>query len=81
MTSITRQIEAAIRSVLQDPELEVEPATRLDDVPGLDSMNHIAVMVEAECRFGIFLELDDIDWVRTVGDLARIIAAKCDKAC
>jgi acyl carrier protein len=43
---------------------------------GWDSMNHIAILVEAECRFDVVFDLADVEAVPTVGHLVRLIQAK-----
>ncbi|MBN8906989.1 MAG: acyl carrier protein, partial [Rhodospirillales bacterium] len=58
------------------PDLECEPGTLLEDLPGWDSMLHIAVMVELECRFGITVAPDEVDAMVSVGDLVRMVGAK-----
>ena len=39
-------------------------------------MAHIALVVEAECRFGITFRTAEIEALRRVGDLVRLIEAK-----
>jgi acyl carrier protein len=39
-------------------------------------MNHVAILVEAECRFDVLFTLDELDAVPTVGHLVRLIQAK-----
>jgi acyl carrier protein len=68
---------SAVRCVLQDPDLELTLATRLDDIPGWDSMDVISVTVELECRYDILFELPEIDNFYVVGDMVRGLAAKC----
>ncbi len=65
-----------VRSVLDDPCVTLTETTTADEVPGWDSMAHIAVIVETECRFGITFAATEIDALRRVGDLARLIEAK-----
>ena len=76
MLSVPSEIADIFRFVLRDNALEVTPRTTPDDVPGWDSMNHIALVVEAECRFGIAFEPDEIDTFHSVGDLIAAILAK-----
>jgi acyl carrier protein len=78
-TPIT-ELTAIVRGVLRDPELEVTPATRFDDMTGWEAMDMVAVVVEAECRFGLLFELPEIDRLTTVGDLLRMIEAKQARA-
>ena len=76
MLSVPSEIAEIFRQVLHDDALELTPRTTQDDVPGWDSMNHIALVVEAECRFGIEFEPDEIDNFHSVGDLIAAIMAK-----
>jgi acyl carrier protein len=72
-------VTAALRSVLRDPGLDPALDTSLEDIPGWDSMDLIAVIVELECRFGILFELPELDSFYAVGDLVRGVAAKCSR--
>jgi len=42
----------------------------------LGSMNHIAILVEAECRFDLVFDLVELDAITTVGHLVRLIQSK-----
>ncbi len=64
------------RTVLDRPDLTLSEETSADDVPGWDSMTHIALVVEAECRFGVTFQSGEIESLRRVGDLIRLIEAK-----
>jgi acyl carrier protein len=69
-------VTAAIRSVLQNPDLDLTLATSLEDIPGWDSMDLIAVVVDLECRFDLLFELQEIDTFHAVGDMVRALAAR-----
>jgi acyl carrier protein len=64
------------RAVFNDPDLELTPRSTSDEVPGWDSMTHISLIVEAECRFGILFQPAEIESLHTVGELVRAIEAK-----
>jgi acyl carrier protein len=70
------EITAILREVLRGDSCEVTATTRFEDLAGWDSMDLVAVVVEAECRFNIQFELVEIDRLTTVGDLLGMIAAK-----
>ncbi len=70
------EIADIFRCVLHDDTLELTPRTTPDDLPGWDSMNHIALVVEAECRFGVLFEPEEIDAMHSVGDLIAAVRAK-----
>lgn len=64
------------RSVLNQPDLELTSRSSFDDIPGWDSLTHISLVVEAECRFGIEFQPAEIEALQSVGELVRAIAAK-----
>jgi acyl carrier protein len=64
------------RSVFNNPDLELTPRSTADEVPGWDSMSHITLIVEAECRYGIMFQAAEIESLHTVGELVRAIEAK-----
>jgi acyl carrier protein len=70
------EITAVVRQVLDSRAIELTPDTPLDEMDGWDSMNHIAILVEAECRFDVVFDLADVEAVPTVGHLVRLIQAK-----
>ena len=76
MATALPEITVILREVLRDNSCEVAATTRFEDLPGWDSMDLVAVVVEAECRFNVQFELVEIDRLTTVGDLLRMIAAK-----
>ena len=73
---VLAELTEILRSVLDDPALTVTRDTVAEDVPGWDSMAHIALVVEAECRFGITFQAAEIEALQRVGDLLRLIEAK-----
>lgn len=73
---ILSDLTGILREVLDDPDLVLTPETSAADIPGWDSMAHIALVVEVECRFGIQFQAAEIEALRQVGDLVALIAAK-----
>lgn len=61
------------RTVLEDRALELSPDMTPDDIPAWDSMTHITLIVEAECRFGVRFDAGDIEQLKSVGELVREI--------
>ena len=53
--------------------------TTAEDVPGWDSVNHITLVVETERAFGIKFQTTEIEDLKNVGDLVRLIKAKSNK--
>ncbi|MBW4089942.1 MAG: acyl carrier protein [Proteobacteria bacterium] len=73
---VLAEVTAILREVLDDPEIDLTPDTVAADVPGWDSMAHIALVVETECRFGIAFQAAEIEALHRVGDLVRLVEAK-----
>ena len=73
---VLAEVTAILREVLDDPHIALTPDTVAADVPGWDSMAHIALVVEAECRFGITFLAPEVEALHQVGDLVRLIEAK-----
>ena len=73
---ILSDLTSILREVLDDPDLVLTAETSAADIPGWDSMAHIALVVEVECRFGIQFQAAEIEALRQVGDLVALIAAK-----
>ena len=77
MPPSTQAILAAItdiaRLVFDDDALELTLESTSDDVPGWDSMNHITLVVEAECRFNIHFGTVEVEELKSVGELVRAI--------
>jgi acyl carrier protein len=74
--AILEAVADIFRSVFEDPALELTLDTTQDDVPCWDSMNHITLVVEAECRFDIQFLTAEIEDLRSVGAMVRQIQAK-----
>jgi len=57
-------------------DMKLTPSLSAKDVAGWDSFKQIEIMVSVEERFGIKLNTREIDSLKSVGDLARVIAKK-----
>lgn len=64
------------RTLLRDPTLELSLRDTPDEIPAWDSMLHIALIVEAECRFRVQFHTAEIESLRSVGELVRAIEGK-----
>lgn len=58
----------------------IQPGDRLVDDLGLDSLTLTTLAVELEDRFQIILSDDEATRIRTVGELARCVAARAGAA-
>ena len=75
-TAILAALTDIFRFAFEDPDLELTMETTSDDLPRWDSMNHIAVVVEAEYRFDIQFQTVEIEDLTCVSDLVRLIETK-----
>ncbi len=76
MTARFADLIDIVRDVMRDADVEMSPSTRFEDLPNWDSMHLISVVVEAECRFGLRFEPEEIESLHTAADLLRAIEAK-----
>ena len=65
-----------LREVFADDALELHAETTADDIEGWDSFTHLNVIVATETRFGIKLRTNEIEGLKNVGDIVRIIVAR-----
>ncbi len=75
--AILREVIDIFRSVFEDPHLELTLDTTSEDLPCWDSMNHITLVVEAECRFDILFQPAELEDLTSVRDLVEMIQTKC----
>jgi acyl carrier protein len=60
---------------IEATELNVTADSALSDI-GLDSLKFMSVVFKIEARFDIELQEEDADDLRTVGDLASLVAER-----
>jgi acyl carrier protein len=73
---VLAEVTDIFRTVLNQPDLELTPRSTADDVAGWDSLTHVTLLVEAECRFDIEFLASEIETLQSVGEIARAIEAK-----
>jgi acyl carrier protein len=78
LTSPLVDVASAIREVVEQPYLDVDPQTLLDDLPEWDSMRFITLIAALEARYGITFGLEEVEALVTVADLVDVITAKRD---
>lgn len=74
--AILAELSAIARSVFEDRNLELTLDTASDDIPAWDSMNHITLVVEVECRFDIKFQMAEIEELKSVREFVRLIQDK-----
>jgi acyl carrier protein len=73
---ILSQVRDIIADVLDQPDLQVTPATTAENVDGWDSFNHINIVVAIESHFGIKIHTAEIEELRNVGELVEVVERK-----
>ncbi len=68
-----RQVEAAIRSALFDPDIAIDEQTTAADVDGWDSLSHVRILLEIEKRLGIRFDGSEASHAKDVGELVDLI--------
>lgn len=64
------------RDVFLRDDIVLRPDLTAKDVVGWDSFKQVEIMVTAEEAFGIRFHSREVDTLKNVGDLVRIISAK-----
>ena len=75
-TAIYDGLTEIFRDLFLRYDLMATPELTAQDVAGWDSFRHIEIMMAAEERWAIKFSTRELDGLRSVGDLARVIAEK-----
>jgi acyl carrier protein len=74
------EIYGALTEIFHDvfmrDDIVLAPETSAPDVKGWDSFKQIEIIMATEERFGIQMSTREIDSLRNVGDLVRVVASK-----
>lgn len=70
------RLNQVFKETLGNESILLTPATTADDVPEWDSMNHIFLVVEIERAFGVKFRTAEMEDLRNLDDLARLIRSK-----
>jgi acyl carrier protein len=74
--AIYERLNSVFHSVFFDDSIHVTADTSAPDVDGWDSVAHVNLMVAVESEFGIEFTTQELESMETVGDMARLVAAK-----
>jgi acyl carrier protein len=69
-------VHGVLREVFEREDLALSPSTTAKEVPGWDSFKQIEIVLALEARFGISFTTQDLDALRTVGDLVAVVCRK-----
>jgi acyl carrier protein len=73
---IMAKLNGLFRDIFDDDDLDITLDTTANDVREWDSVSHITLIVAVEQLFGIKIKTAEIESLKNVGDLVRIIADK-----
>lgn len=75
-SEITQKLAGIFCEVFDLPSIVLTPDMTAQDVPEWDSVNHITLVVETERVFGVKFRTTEIEDLKNVGDLIRLIKTK-----
>ncbi|MGH7210440.1 MAG: acyl carrier protein [Acetobacteraceae bacterium] len=75
-TEINTALTEIFRDVFNRDDMELTPALSAKDVEGWDSFKQIEIIIATEERFGIKMTTRELDSLRNVGDLVRVVGGK-----
>lgn len=73
---VFRTLTTIFRDVFDLSTVTLTAETTADDIPGWDSVSHVTLVVETERVFGLKFRTTEIEDLKNVGDLVRIIQNK-----
>jgi acyl carrier protein len=68
------------REILDNPDIQLNPGDKENDIPGFDSAKKVHLLIAVEQHFGIRLHSREIDMLRLIDDWTVIIQRHCDAA-
>ena len=75
-TDIETRVNRVFQTVFDVPDLTVGSETTANDVEGWDSLTHIDLIVAVEKEFKIRFRTAEVNGMKNVGDLVRLIEQK-----
>lgn len=75
-TDIYPRLNEIFRDTFDDESIELTPNTTAHDIKDWDSVNHINLIVAIEQEFGIKLKTAELESLKDVGEMVRLISAK-----
>ena len=70
------RLTTVFQEVFDDPALAIDEATTAEDIEGWDSVTHVLLVVAVEQAFAVKFKTAEIETLKNVGDLVRLIDRK-----
>ena len=71
-----KTIETILRDIFDDETLEIDETTTADDIEDWDSLAQIRIASEVESAFSVKFSFADLQQMKNVGDMVRLIEEK-----
>ena len=75
-SEVYSRLNELFRSVFDNDDMVVSPELTAADVDGWDSLRHVRLMLTIERAFNIKFSAYEVNKLRNVGQLAKLIEAK-----
>lgn len=75
-TQVYSRLNEVFRNVFDDSDMVISPEMTASDVEGWDSLRHVRLMLSVERAFGIKFSAYEVNKLRNVGHLAKLIQDK-----
>ena len=76
VSEVYDKLTEIFRSVFADDDLVVTPDTIAPDIQGWDSLAHVRLMLTVERAFHIKFSAYEVNRLKNVGELAKLIESK-----
>jgi acyl carrier protein len=73
---VLQKLDEIFRDLFDLPDLELTPETSAADIEEWDSVNHVMLVVEIERQFKVKFHTAEIEEMKNVGDLVKLIINK-----
>ena len=73
---ISDRLKATILKTLQLDDWDIDDETLAYEVPGWDSLNHVAVLCAVEKAFGIRFQSSEVVNLQNIGELQMLVNEK-----
>ena len=76
---ILQTLTSVFRDIFDDASIKLTETTSATDIPEWTSFNHVNIIVASEIKFGVKFSTGDIETLKNVGDLVRLVQIKLAK--
>ena len=80
MEDVLTKVQQAFHDAFDVDSKSISIDTTPDDMPGWDSVGHLALASSLESAFGVSFDVDDLMEMENVREIVRILESKLKKA-